>query len=162
MHVPPRVLRHQRQKGSPPTILRKMWNYEVQSGGATRGGRLRGGSPNRHKFIALDARGNARLAVVRGFYPYNLSVTTAVHVAGGNHLLRQGQNKITLVSTLKCSFGQKVQAAVAHVTSVRCQFRAVCIMCHHPNGQGHDKASRFAPVRQITHLYPLELDRGRK
>src|SRR5208283_1286346 len=155
MQVPPRDLRHPRWQDSTATILRKMVNCELQSGGTpTAAGYAAEARTGTN--LAFDARGDPGLSVVCGFDTHDFAMAANMHIARGNDLLRQGQYKIDLASALKRSLRQEIQAAVADVSRMGLQFRAVCIVRHHPNGQGHDKAACFAPVRQISHYFPLE------
>src|SRR5215469_17532563 len=47
----------------------------------------------RHELVALNFCRDAHLAILRGLHANNSPVATDVHVACGNHLLRQRQNE---------------------------------------------------------------------
>src|SRR5271170_1372110 len=85
------------------------------NGGIAASIRSRGGGSQRHKFVALDFCGDACLAVIRCFDAHHAAMTTDIHVARGDHLLWQGDDKIDFISVFKFIFCKEVQSSVTHI-----------------------------------------------
>src|ERR1700675_3721700 len=107
------------------------------------------------EFVFFDFRGDAGLPVVVGFHAYHMAVAADIHVARGNNLLRERDDKVNLRPFFERRPGNKIQAAIADVARVCFKFRAIRVVHYHAYWQIHREAPGFAPVGKIAHSGPL-------
>jgi hypothetical protein len=112
-------------------------------------------SANGYEFVSVDFRCDAGFSIVGGLDANHFPVTTNIHVAGSDHLLWKGQNKIDFRPIFKMCFRQKVQSSITHISCIGAQLRAAGVVSQDAHRQGHRKAPCFAPIRQIAHAGPL-------
>ena len=66
------------------------------------------GCAYRHEFVPLYLRRNPGLAAVVGFHSHYPAVAPDVYVSRGDHLLRQGEDKVDFVSGFEFCFRQEI------------------------------------------------------
>src|SRR5579884_1673710 len=109
------------------------------------------------ELVPLNFRGDAASSVRRGFHPHDLPLTPDVDVVSPGSLLWKRNHKIDGGAHFKLRFGQKIQAAVAHVPRLRAKLRPARFPRQYAHRQRHIETAGFPAFGSIAHGTPRAL-----
>jgi len=84
-----------------------------------------GGGAGREKLIAFDFGGYANATVGAGVDPYDLAAAADIDLAGLGDEFREREDEFDLGADFELIFGEKIEALITDIASLRAKFVAV-------------------------------------